>query len=238
MRILLICGHGAGDPGAIGNGYKESDLVREIAPKLKDMLSAYADVTLFDTSVKMSNYLAKGNKFNFKPYDYVFELHFNAISKETVSDGKTKGTEILVHPSEKGVNVENLILQKVCSLGFRNRGVKPRNDLIVMNTCKGQQGVSYALLEVCFIDDIDDMKLYQAKKNDIVEAIANGICEGFGLKVSAERLLTSAYDITEELSKSYFPITEKEKFVNELNTAKENNSSLYWGYYKLVNKIK
>lgn len=235
MKILLVCGHGAGDPGAIGNGYKEADLVREIAPRIKSILSSYADVTLFDTSVKLSNYLAKGNRFNFKPYDYVFELHFNAISKEAVSDGKTKGTEILVHTSEKGVNVENLILQKICSLGFRNRGVKPRNDLIVMNTCKGQQKVSYALLEVCFIDDIDDMALYQAKKNDVIKAIVDGITEGFGLKVST---LTSAYDITEELNKSYFPITEKEKFVTELEEAKKKNSSLYWGYYKLVNKIK
>ena len=26
---LLIAGHGQGDPGAVGNGYKEADLTRE-----------------------------------------------------------------------------------------------------------------------------------------------------------------------------------------------------------------
>lgn len=50
--------------------------------------------------------------------------------------------------------------------------------------------------------------------------------------------LTSANDIAWELNHSYFPITEMERFVKALEEAKRNNSSLYWGYYKLVNKIK
>lgn len=51
-------------------------------------------------------------------------------------------------------------------------------------------------------------------------------------------LLTSANDITWELNHTYFPITDTDKFVRELDEAKKKNSSLYWGYYKLVNKIK
>ena len=39
MKILLISGHGAGDVGAVGNGYREADLTREVvnllAPKLR-----------------------------------------------------------------------------------------------------------------------------------------------------------------------------------------------------------
>lgn len=50
--------------------------------------------------------------------------------------------------------------------------------------------------------------------------------------------LTSANDIAWELNHSYFPITQMERFVEALEEAKQNNSSLYWGYYKLVNKIK
>lgn len=51
-------------------------------------------------------------------------------------------------------------------------------------------------------------------------------------------MLESANDITWELNHSYFPITKTEKFVKELEEAKAKNASLYWGYYKLVNKIK
>lgn len=51
-------------------------------------------------------------------------------------------------------------------------------------------------------------------------------------------MLTSANDIVWELNHTYFPITETAKFVKELEEAKQKNASLYWGYYKLVNKIK
>lgn len=53
-----------------------------------------------------------------------------------------------------------------------------------------------------------------------------------------DNYITSANDITWELNHTYFPITDIEKFVLELDKAKKENSSLYWGYYKLVNKIK
>jgi N-acetylmuramoyl-L-alanine amidase len=248
MNILLIAGHGEGDPGACALGYKEADITREIAPKLKSALSKYATVTLFDPSKSMYKYLKSGKSFDFKKFDYVVELHLNACVNDTKGNGKTTGSEILVHPLEKGVSVEESILSNLEKLGFRNRGVKTRTNLQNMNICKKKQGVSYALIEVCFIDDLDDMKLYQAKKDEVVNAITQGIIKGFKLNQvvnnsmnntePSKKMLTSANDITWELNKSFFPITETQKFVKELDEAKKNNSSLYWGYYKLVNKIK
>ena len=44
MKILLIAGHGAGDPGACACGYKEADLTREVATTLQAKLKTYADV--------------------------------------------------------------------------------------------------------------------------------------------------------------------------------------------------
>ena len=250
MKILLICGHGAGDPGAIGNGYEEAALVRELAPKLKNILSNYAEITLFDPNKNMYKHL-KSNSFNFKEFDYVFEWHFNACVNDKTGNGKTTGTEILVHELEKGISVEQLIVNNIAKLGFTNRGVKRRTNLQNMNVCKKKQGVSYALLETCFIDDFDDISLYNLKKDDIIRAVADGIIEGFKLNKSVnnsinsvepaepvEQLLTSANDIAWELNHSFFPITDMEKFVKELDEGKQKNSSLYWGFYKLVNKIK
>ena len=181
MKILLMAGHGDGDPGAPGlNGYNEADVVREIVPKLRDKLTPYADVTVFDMSKNPYKYL-KSHSFNFKEYDYVLEVHLNAYKKEATANGHTKGVEILVHPSEKGVGVENAILSNVAALGFTNRGIKEPTDLQNMNICKGKQGVSYALIEVCFIDDVDDMALFNAKKGAVINGIAQGIVTGFGL---------------------------------------------------------
>lgn len=234
MNILLICGHGAGDPGACACGYREADLVREYAPTLQKALSQYAEVDLYDTTKNLYKQLKQGKYFAFSNYDYVLELHFNSAANDSRGNGKTTGTEILVHVSEKGTDVEQTILNNICALGFKNRGVKHVNNLLNMNTCKGAHNVSYALLETCFIDDLDDIKLYQAKKNEIISAIVNGIVIGFDLTRTATAL-TSANDIAWELNNSHFPIQNMGNFVKALDEAKKNNSPLYWGYYKIVN---
>lgn len=237
MKILIVCGHGDGDPGACACGYKEADLVREQGLLLQKNLLSYAEVDLYDRSLNLYKVQKAGKTFNFKLYDYVIELHFNAAANDPKGNGKTTGTEILVHTSEKGVSVEEAILKNICSLGFRNRGVKKASNLLNMNICKGKQGVSYALIETCFIDDLDDMKLYKSKKNDVVAAITKGVVSGFGLK-KIKKELVSAKEITEELAKNYFPISDKTSFIKALEQAKKAESPLYWGYYKLVNKIK
>lgn len=175
MRILLIAGHGQGDPGAVGNGYKEADLTREFVRGLIPLLEPFADVDVYAFSKKLSSRLAKGEKFDFTKYDYVFEIHFNAFNKQA------QGAEIIVHTSEKSTKVEKIILENIKKLGFANRGIKKRNDLIVANTCKGKQNTSYALLEVCFIDNADDINLYQKLKGEYIFAVANGIISGFNL---------------------------------------------------------
>ena len=175
-----MAGHGDGDSGAVGFGYKESDLTREFVNLMIPTLNYYADVTVFDMSKNPYKYL-KANQYNFKKYDYVFEVHFNACVNDKKGDGKTTGCEVLVHPTEKGVSVEEGILKKISSFGLKNRGVKRESNLRNMNVCKGTQGVSYALLEVCFIDDKDDMDIYNEHKNKIAQAVSMGIAEGFGL---------------------------------------------------------
>jgi len=188
MQVLLIAGHGNGDPGAVGNGYREDNLTRQMATLIRQELSKYCAVTIADTSQNWYRKIIKfGEYFNFKPYDYVFEIHLNS-SYGTNADGVTTGTEIYVTREEKNVFVEENIVRNVAKLGFKNRGVKRKNyDLI--NYIK-KQGVSSALWEVCFISDADDMKLYTAKKRAIAQAVADGIVEGFALHRREEKDMT------------------------------------------------
>lgn len=180
LNILLIAGHGAGDSGAVGNGYKEADLTREVCKLLKPMLDNYANVAIADTNRNWYSYLSNGGSFNFTEYDYVLEIHFNAVVNDTNGDGKTTGTEIYITTSEKTHGVETNIVNGISSIGFKNRGVKSKNFTVISRA--KNQGVSSALLEVCFIDDKDDINLYQSRKTEIVQAIANGIINGFSLK--------------------------------------------------------
>lgn len=183
MKILLIAGHGGGDPGAVGCGYKEADLTREVVKLVSSKLSKYATVEVADMSV---NWFNNKSKLPLAGVDYVFEVHFNACVNDAKGNGVTTGTEIYVTHSEKGTTVEEKVVRGIASLGLKNRGVK-RMNWAVINYCKNK-GISSALLETCFIDDADDMKIYIAKKDAIAEAIANGIAEGFGLKKKADEL--------------------------------------------------
>lgn len=172
MKILLIAGHGAGDPGACGNGYREADLTREVVSLLSDKLKSICNVDVADTSKNWYEYL-KSHSFDFHDYDYVLEIHFNS--------GGGTGTEIFVTTSEQGIGVETAIVKQICAaVGYRNRGVK-RYNWSVISKAKAQ-GVSSALLEVCFIDNYTDVHTYKHHKEGIVTAIVKGITEGFGLK--------------------------------------------------------
>ncbi len=180
MRILLIAGHGDRDPGAVGNGYKEADLTREAVKLLKSQLDAYADVTIADTTRNWYKYIIQQkNYFNFRPYDYVLEVHFNSYHVESAN-----GTEIYITKSEKSHGVETKIIKGISSIGFKNRGVIPKNFDLISYVKK--QGVSSALLEVCFISNANDMKLYQSKKYEVIRAITDGIVKGFKLKKTDE----------------------------------------------------
>ena len=66
--------------------------------------------------------------------------------------------------SESGITVEEAICKNVAALGFTNRGVKRKNWSVIA-TAKSQ-GVSSCLLEVCFIDDPDDIFRAQYTKRE------------------------------------------------------------------------
>lgn len=194
MRILLISGHGGKDSGACAFGRREADLAREIVPMIQRSLARYVvDVDIYDP--KRSAYhdiIALGYDYNFKRYDYVLEVHFNA-SKEDRGNGKTKGCEIYVTPSENVVTVEQAIVNNISALGLTNRGVK-RANMAVIRRAKAQ-GVSGALLEVCFLDDADDMAIYTTKKKQITDAVADGIADGFKLKMKGESNMAGFKDV-------------------------------------------
>lgn len=184
MKILLISGHGAGDPGATSQFGKEADETIYMVEEIKKTLSKYAQVDLYPTDRNAYSDIKKGKlAVNFANYGYVFEVHFNACVNDTKGNGVTTGTEIFVTTAEKTVGVENRVLKAIAAFGLKNRGVKRKNYTVIARAKAA--GVSSALLETCFIDDKDDMQIYANKKAQIAEAIAIAIAEQFGLKKKA-----------------------------------------------------
>ena len=225
-NILVIAGHGGSpyDPGACGCGQKEAVLTRELAKLIQAELQKISDVkaTLYNIANDAYKILKNGGSLPLAGVNYVLEIHFNAAANDLNGDGKTTGTEVLVHTSESGVTVEEAICKKICALGFKNRGVKRRSGLLVMNTVK-RHGISHALIETCFIDDADDMKLYLANKEKVARAIVAGVAEGFGLSMSPS---SSGENLNWSNSTSLKTQTEKNNYL-EIEAIKNTFDGLY-----------
>lgn len=180
LNVLLIAGHGAGDPGAVANGIQEADETRAIVSNLDTQLAGICNVDIYPTERNAYADLKAGKlDIQWSNYDYVLEVHLNA-SKVSEPDDKTKGVECYVTASEGGITVEEAICKNIASLGLTNRGVKRKNYDVIQ--AARSAGVSSALLEVCFLDDPDDMRVYSANKTAVATAIAAGIVSGFGIQ--------------------------------------------------------
>ena len=188
MKILLIAGHGGSpyDSGAVGCGYTEAVETRRMATAVASLLRNYGfEVVMYDQKNDAYKVLKNGGSLPLSGVGYVIELHLNAAANDPTGNGKTTGVEVLVHTGETGITVEQAICRRIAALGFTSRGVKRRGDLLVMNTVH-RKGISHALIETCFVDDADDMKLYKTKFYGIAHAIADGVAEGFGKTVEKE----------------------------------------------------
>ena len=180
MKVLIIAGHGGDDTGAVathgGKTYKECDEARKLAAMLVTALSRAGVVAdSYNLLRNAYNDYKEGslvNRARFHTYDLVLELHFNAFQKDT-GDGKVKGVEAYMSTAATNSETADAICKAVASLGFANRGVK-RKNYAVIGTAR-VQGAEAILLEICFLDDADDMALYDKSREAVAQAIAEGV---------------------------------------------------------------
>lgn len=189
MKILLISGHGAGDSGAVGCGYKEADLTRTATSLLQKYLKKDgATVTRYPVgrNAYEDNKLGRMQK-SFIDYGLVVEIHFNSYNK------KAYGCEVLYKPASMKVLAAK-VSAAIASFGFLNRGAKQRTDLMNMNTC-ARFGVPYILIETAFIDNNNDMKLYHKKIDDIWAKVAGVIKNYYGIKKTAQNAYKATFPV-------------------------------------------
>lgn len=196
VRILLIAGHGAGDPGAVGNGLQEATETRDVVNRLAPLLRAKgASVTVLNQAVNAFASIQRGTVPFGRDYDYVFEVHFNAAT------AAAQGTEIFVTNAESSIAVEQKVMEKL-SRFFINRGVK-RQNFLVIQTAKNM-GMSSALLEVCFVSNASDVAKYRANKQAIAQAICDGIAEAFKLTGTSGTTSSNTIQNDKEIQKEEF----------------------------------
>ena len=199
MKILLIAGHGAGDPGATakidGKTYKEAELTREVVKNLKPKLEAYgAKVAVYPTTRNAYPDSQSGTlqaNADFKAADYILEIHFNAGRSDLKGDGKVAGDECYWPSRGKATGLEKPMTSRLFQ-GYAQRQSKS-GAFSVINT-SATHGKKANLLEVCFIDDADDMRIYLKSKDNVAQNIADGVAEYFNLKKEDEPMFSDIKD--------------------------------------------
>ena len=176
MDLNVHAGHNPDNKvacGAIGL-IKESTENRNVKDDLIDILKDKNN-TVYDCTVNngtsVSDVINKiVAKCNAHSVDLDVSIHFNSGAEDKNGNGKSTGVEVLVYKmSGPAYEAAVRICKEIEALGYKNRGVRQRTDLGVLKKTKAPA----LLVECCFVDDKDDIDLYNSKS--IAKAIAQGI---------------------------------------------------------------
>lgn len=209
--------------GAVGL-IKESTEARKVKNLVIKYLKAQGH-TVYDCTVNdgtsASNVLTEiVSKCNAHDVDLDISIHFNSGAGDKKGNDKTTGVEVLIYSnSSKAKDEARRICKEISSLGFRNRGVKVRSNLYFLKKTKSPA----LLIECCFVDDMDDVSLYQANIDKVARAIVKGITgrevvevvESFKVKITADVLnvrdkaSTSAKIVTKVKDGQVYTIVEE-----------------------------
>ena len=169
MTHLVICGHGQGktvyDVGAVNRSLNitEAQKVRELA----DIMKQHATKTHFITDKNVYDF--KNIASISKGYESVTELHFNSFNSQAY------GTEVLIKDGFKPDKTDTA-LKNVLEKYFKARGFKFVDWLYNANVM-AKTGISYRLIEICFIDNNNDMAIFEKNKQAIARELMEAIEE-------------------------------------------------------------
>lgn len=162
-KLFVIPGHGAGDSGAVGNGYQEAERVRVLAQRIKDFGGDGITLADFSLNSYKSNLIGKG----LVPKDHIIlELHLDSSPIKTA-----KGGHVIIHKDFKADNYDNALAEMISKMfPGRSEIIKGRGDLANVNRAAAK-GYNYRLMECCFISNAEDIKKFNANIDDLAKKI-------------------------------------------------------------------
>ena len=182
IKVFIDAGHGGSDPGAVGNGLKEKDIVLSIATKLGALLNGrgisikYSRTT--DTYLSLEERARLANAWG---ADLFVSIHANSATSSV------RGTECYTHPTANTAtktlsgNVSRAIANK---FGISNRGHKEANFAVLRLS-----NMPAILVETAFISNSSDANLLNTRQDDFANAIFNEILNYFNMSISTSTIL-------------------------------------------------
>ncbi|MFA7514753.1 MAG: N-acetylmuramoyl-L-alanine amidase [Bacilli bacterium] len=232
VKVYLDAGHGGNDPGAVYHGYQEKDLNLEAILYIGKRLTELGFTVGYSrtTDINPGEVFARGVKA--QGYNYLLSIHCNA--------GGGSGAEVIVNCKEIGAVVESNYrtelsrlnnFRKIYSRKYSNGAIIERNivsgkftnvvnDLDWYGILRGcwSVGVSGDLLELFFMDNINDLNIYLLNKQRYWEAIIKSICLTFGIdyQESSDDSSNIKAELKGEIEQLKGIISDKEAEINIL----------------------
>lgn len=163
---------GCGAVGILNESIEDRSVKDDVINLLSALGHTVYDCTE-DNGTSQNDVLSKiVKKCNAHNVDLDISIHFNSGRNDYVGNNVIGGVECYVYPNGGANNIAKCICDSIASLGFTNRGVKERKDLYVLNETRAMA----ILIEVCFVDDLDDSNLYSVLGHKkIAQAIVSGL---------------------------------------------------------------
>lgn len=214
-RLCFDYGHGGADSGACYNGRKECDDVLNIGKAVAAEVRRHGiivdETRTSDATVSLND---RSNFENINTYDYFISFHRNAFKPE-----QARGVETYTYlnPGAKSKSLAQRIQTSLVNLGFADRGVKEANYHVLRET-----KAPAVLIEIGFIDNTGDNNLFDAKRNEIIKAIAKAILAQVGvdyIEPSAPTQAESVQTLYRVMAGSYSVRENAENQVQKLKAA-------------------
>lgn len=162
-KLFVIPGHGAGDSGAIGNGYRESERVRALATKIKELGGENVILSDFALNSYKNNIIGK----ELIPKDSaILELHLDSSTNVSA-----RGGHVIINAEFKADKYDNALAKTISDMfPGRSQKIVGRNDLA--NVVRAaEKGYNYRLMECCFISNAQDIAVFNTKIDELAKKI-------------------------------------------------------------------
>lgn len=170
-KLFVICGHGAGDPGADGGGYTEAERVRALGARIKAL--GGSEVELGDTS---RNWYRDGGVSRLETSAPVVELHMDASGVPGAH-----GAHVIIKSGFEPDGYDRALADRLSAMmPGRAEKIVHHSELANVNRA-ARRGINYRLVENGFIDSPVDLAYF----NGHVDDIARVYLEVFGITASS-----------------------------------------------------
>ena len=173
-KVILDAGHGGPEPGAMYEGRKEKDDTLRLALAVGEILKNNGvEVAFTRTEDVYDTPFEKAQAANREGGDFLISFHRNSSPEAN----QYSGVETLVFDrSGRKLELAQNINAALAEVGLRDLGVKERPGLVILRRSR----MPAVLVEAGFINTEADNELFDARAEEIAQAIAGAILQTLG----------------------------------------------------------